>query len=396
MSSIKLLLIYIFSLFGVAPFLNYFTPGSHRILIWGMGTVVAGLILSNEINRLKNIPKEYWLYISLLFFPLLSIYNVVDFEGFFRYYQVLIANSILMIVIFLAIKSHKDFTRVIQALFVCTSCIVIFSYIQEGGNSYTSDSLERLEGITGNSNGTAAYARISILLGMCILNWTKNKIWKIIIIAAIIVFAYVIILTASRANFAILLFILFSYVYIKYFKRVNILNYIAVVGLFIFSVSTVAISYLDDFYLYERLTRNEGSSLQEIEENEARLILYKLAFEATLENPILGLGLNQFRNASDGMISHTDILDIASQLGLFAVFFYSRIYIRIWKKFRHLISKFKGNIIIKILFLLFFTEILFGLSNPNWFLQLNMVVLSLLISYQTISERHEKSMILKT
>ena len=150
------------------------------------------------------------------------------------------------------------------------------------------------------------------------------------------------------------------------------------------------------FYIYDRLTRNEGSSLEEIEETESRLQLYRLAIEATTDNPITGLGLNQFRFVSDGKISHTDILDISSQLGLIAASFYFSIYVSIWKKFRYLITKFKGNIIIKILFLLFFTEILFGLSNPNWFLQLNMVILSLLISYLTIHEGHDKSMLLKT
>lgn len=394
MSSHKLLLIYLFSLIGVSPFLNDFSPGSQRILIWGLGTIVAGLILGKESVRLKTLPREYLLYLSLLVFSLFSFYKITDFEGFFRYYQVLIANSILMIVVYLGIKSYEDFKKAIEALFLCTSTIVLYSYLKESGASYGADSHERLTGIVGNSNGTATYARTSILLGLCIMNWTKSKIKKIVVFGAIILFGYVIILTASRSNFAILLFILFGYTYIKYFKRFNLLTYSVIIGVIVFSISSFVVTYLDDFYVYQRLTRNEGKSFEEIEEEEARVKLYLKAFTATMENPINGLGLNQFRHYSGGHISHTDILDISSQLGIIAVLFYLSIYVKVWKKFRRFASKFKDDIIVKILLLLFLTEIIFGFSNPNWFLQLNMVVLSLLITYLSLYEEYDNKTIL--
>jgi O-antigen ligase len=394
MWSNKLLLTYIITLIGVAAFLNHFSPGSHRILIWGLGAVIAGVIFANESVRLKSIPREYLLYISLLGFALLSLYRVIDFDGFFRYYQVLIANSTLMIVAFLGIKNYADFKRTIEVLFICTSAVVLYSYFLEANNTFSAGTYQRLEGIIGNSNGTATYARTSILLGLCIMNWTKSKIKKIIILGSVLLFAYVILLTASRSNFAILLFILFVYTYIKYFKGFSLVTYSVIAVIFVAFVSSFVITYLDDFYVYERLTRNEGKSIDEIEEEEARVKLFLKAFNTTIENPINGIGLNQFRYYSGGLISHTDILDISSQLGLIAVLFYIRIYVNVWKKFWRFTKKFKDDIIVRILFLLFITEIIFGLSNPNWFLQLNMVVLSLLITYLSLYEEYDKNTIL--
>ena len=247
MKSFNLLTFYVFSLIGVAPFLNHFYPGSHRILIWGLGTIVAGLIFAKESVRLKSLPQEYLLYVSLLGFALLSVYKIVDFDGFFRYYQVLIANSIIMIVVYLGIKSFGDLKRIIEVLYMCISAVVLYSYFLEADNSYSADTYERLEGITGNSNGTASYARTSILLGLCIINWTKSKIKKIVLFGAILFCSYVILLTASRTSFGILLMIIFCYIYIKYLKRVSLITYSVILFLVVSSIFTFFCNFFTRF-----------------------------------------------------------------------------------------------------------------------------------------------------
>ena len=79
-------------------------------------------------------------------------------------------------------------------------------------------------------------------------------------------------------------------------------------------------TFLSDYYLFDRLTRNE--SVSSALDDESRLQLYLLALNQFLEHPLLGVGLNQFRIYSAGKISHTDILDILVQLGVFAGIIY--------------------------------------------------------------------------
>ncbi len=62
----------------------------------------------------------------------------------------------------------------------------------------------------------------------------------------------------------------------------------------------LAEKFLSDFYLFDRLTRNEDVS--GAVENESRLQLYGIAWKYFLEHPLLGVGLNQFRLYSEGKI----------------------------------------------------------------------------------------------
>jgi O-antigen ligase len=387
MNSGIVLRVYLIFLFGIAPFLSKFSPSSYRLILWSTGFFASSFIIVTEYRRLYKIPIEFYLYFSLLIFAIISLPKIEYYSDFFRYLQVLFANFILMISIYFAIHNYIELKKVIETIFYCLVMVVGFSFITEGSNDFSSQSFERLEGLLGNSNGTASYARISILFGLCMVNWSKNIFKLMIIYSTIILCGYVIILSASRSSLAIFTFVILSYLYFKYLKNLNLLVYVFLVIIFLGLIGTFLIEFIDDFYVYERLMRNEGKSLEEIQESEARLELYKIALEATLENPILGLGLNQFRHYAGGKISHTDILDIASQLGLIAMIFYVFIYVKIFNGFKKMFNSLNNNLILKILFLLFLSEIIFGLSNPNWFLQIDMALLSLFITYIDLSNR---------
>lgn len=85
-------------------------------------------------------------------------------------------------------------------------------------------------------------------------------------------------------------------------------------------------------------------------------------------------------------ITHTDILDILVQLGIFAGFIYCSIYVVLFNriiKLKKFFTSQKDVRVYQILLLCFSSELFFGLSNPNWFTQLQMVVLSLMIVYAT-------------
>tara|TARA_R110002050_G_scaffold13971_1_gene44451 strand:+ start:60 stop:1256 length:1197 start_codon:yes stop_codon:yes gene_type:complete len=377
--SSNLLVFYILILLLITPILGSISIVFKSQLIWSLGVPISLLIFYINRDKLNTIPKEYWRYGSLILFSLLGFFRVIDFSDFTRYFQVLVANLVLMIMLYLAVNSYDQLDKILVSIFISVSAIVLISFFMETGEAFTGSGKDRLEGLVGNSNGTATYARVSVILGLYILQnrltiFKKITLWTIIFISG-----FAIILTASRGNFANLVFILISYVYIVRFKNVNLKTYVLAVSLLLFFLGTLAMQLIDDFYLYERLTQSEANSVEELQEKEARVRLYVKAITAIVEHPFLGVGLNQFRHYSGGHISHTDMLDIGSQLGIIAMFLYVSIYVRLFKKLRVILRIFKENIKVRILLILFLSEVIFGLTNPNWFLQLDMLLLSILI-----------------
>lgn len=342
---------------------------------------MAFYIIEPNIAKINKLPKEYFLYILLLVFAFLGYPNIISEERFFRYVQVIFANFFLMVLVYYAISNIKEWQLIWKSIWIAGLAICIASFFTETV-SISSDDYERLEGIVGNANGTANYARVAIIASLINLQFYNRIIWKIILWASIFFFSYVIVLTASRGVFGNLVFIIGGYFALKYFRgwRVIILLLILlVIGNFIiFSAN----SFFDGVYLYQRLTRNE--SLSGAIEDESRMQLYSTAWKYFLDFPLLGVGLNQFRFFSEGKISHTDILDVLVQLGIFAGMVYVSIYVRLFNKIMKLTKSIEGEKdrhIYHLILLCFISELFFGLSNPNWFTQLEMIVLSLLIIY---------------
>ena len=287
-----------------------------------------------------------------------------------------------MIIVYFAINNIKEWELVWKIIGLVGLVVSFVGFFGEA--PAVEDEYFRLTGITGNANGTANYARVAIIAGLILLQFEKTKLWRIIIWAGIVFLAYTILLTASRGSFANCVFILGGYFAFKYFHgwRLIILLFI----LFIFGnlILILGEQFLSGFYIFERLTRND--SLSAALDDEARLQIYAEAWKYFLENPLFGVGLNQFRIRSGGKISHTDILDILVQLGIFAGIFYVSIYVRVMRKILRLRKFFasKDDLrVYQVLLLCFISEMIFGLSNPNWFTQLQMVVLSLMIVYVT-------------
>ena len=339
------------------------------------------MILIPRINQLGKLPAEYWLYGSLILFSFIGIFQVTDFKGYFRYLQVLVSNLILMITIYLVIRDLRDWEKLLRYFWLSVTLLVILGYLFYAGDANSEH--YRFAGLLDNSNGTATYSRAGILAALVLFHLSRSIFYKAIYAVSIVFLSFVIILTASRGNLLNLGFILFSVFYIRYFSGWKSLILILLMFVSFSYVSNMIISYLDDFYVFERLSRNEdlASALQ----NEGRIQLYLSTFHVFLEHPIFGVGLNQFRQYSGGKISHTDFLDILSQLGLIAGALYATIYFKLLKRLRKLLKQGLDNYLVKLLIIVLLSELIFGLTNPNWFLQLDMIILSLLITFSSKS-----------
>jgi len=377
------LCLYLFALLFLALYGKLGFQTLNQVILWVFGPLIAFYVLEPNVGRINKLPREYYFYLSMVVFALLGYLHVEDVTAFFRYLQVFIANFILMITVYYAINNIEEWKLAWKTIGLVGLIVSFISYFFEAPEAVT-EQYYRLEGITGNANGTANYAREAVTAALLILQFTTKRHLKLLIWACIIFLSYTILLTASRSNFANLIFILGGFLAFKYFSGWRLILLLFILFVFGNIFLYFAEQFLGDFYIFDRLTRND--SVSGAVENESRLQLYALAWNYFLEYPLLGVGLNQFHLFSEGKITHTDILDILVQLGAFAAFIYISIYIKLF----HRISKLKNYFnnkrdlhIYQILLLCFSSELFFGLSNPNWFTQLQMVVLSLMIVYTT-------------
>ncbi len=377
-----ILSVYLFAFLFLALYGRQGFQVLNQVILWGFGPLLALYVLEPNFSRLNKLPVEYFLYLSMVLFAFLGFMNVEDQQGFFRYLQVFVSNFVLMIIVFYAINNIKEWEVAWKTIALVGLFVAIVGYFVEA--PALEEEYFRLSGITGNANGTANYARVSIIASLILLQLTEKRYMKFLLWAIIIFLAYTILLTASRSNFANLIFILGGYMAFKYFNGWKLVILLIILFLFGNLFIFLAEQFLSGYYLFDRLTRNED--LSGAVENESRLQLYAIAWKYFLENPLLGVGLNQFRHYAEGKITHTDILDILVQLGIFAGIAYTYIYVRLFQRILKLKQYFhhiRDVRIFQILLLCFASEMFFGISNPNWFTQLQMVVLSLMVVYVT-------------
>lgn len=389
-----ILSVYLFAFLFLALYGKQGFQTLNQIILWGFGPLMAFYILEPNIMRIPKIPKEYFLYLSMVLFAFLGYLNVINDAFFYRYLQVFIANFVLMIIVYFGVNNLKEWELVWKILGLVGIVVAIVGYFIETPVAPT-DEFYRLEGITGNANGTANYARVAVIAGLILLQLIEKKIYKIMIWGTIIFLSYTILLTASRGSFANMVFLIGGYFAFKYFSGWRLIILLFLIFLFGNIILYFSEQFLSGFYLFERLTRND--SVADAIDTEARIQIYTKAWNLFLDNPLLGVGLNQFRIYSGGAISHTDLLDILVQLGIFAGAVYVSIYVKLFKKISRLKNYFTSKRdlnIYRILLLCFVSEIIFGVSNPNWFTQLQMIVLSLLLIYTTkirnTNEPHSK------
>ena len=374
--------VYLFAFLFLALYGKQGFQTLNQIILWAFGPLLAFYVLESNINKLYNAPREYFFYLSMVAFAFMGYLNVQVESTFYRYLQVFIANFVLMITVYYAINNIREWKLAWMTIALVGLIVAIVSYFISPVDE--TDEYFRLSGITGNANGTANYARVAIMALLIVLQFATKRLNKLLIWAIIIFLAYTVLLTASRSNFANVVFILGGYFAFKYFNGWRLVLLLFILFIFGNLLLYLAEQFLSDFYLFERLTRND--SVSGAVENEARLQIYALAWNYFLEYPLFGVGLNQFRYYSDGKITHTDFLDIFVQLGVFAGIVYVSIYVRLFNRISKL-KKFFASIIdlriYQLILLCFSSELFFGISNPNWFTQLEMVVLSLMIVYAT-------------
>lgn len=391
-----LISIYIF-IFLIGSLLGTFASAAlNQIVLWVLGPILTFYIVSVKLNRLNSIPTEFKLYFALIPISFLGLTQVEHVDLFFRYAKVLFSNAVFMLIIFLALESQEDIRIALFSVFLSCLTVVGLSFFLEVGTSLQQEADYRLSGIAGNSNGLATFARVGVILALYYSIVEQKVLYKVAYFLASVFMFYAIILSASRGNFGNVVFSVLLFINLK---KVNIPR-IALVFISLYFIYFLFLNYgeglIGDTFMYKRLTKNE--SVEDAIESESRIQIYIKTFDLFANNPLTGVGLNQIA-PKIGHISHTDWLDIAAQLGIIGIISYASIY---FKLFRKIVRNWKINNIMNndrfssLFFTIFLSELAFGLSNPNWFFQLNMLILGITIAQMTTVANKSRNQLLKT
>lgn len=395
--------VYSFLLLFVAQLGNAIAPWLNTLVLWLLTPIVGFFVIGRRGLKLTKWPKELYWFGALGILCFISSVNVISWSLFMRHWQALAANFFLMIIFFTAISTQKQFYFILRMVLLSLATIVIYSLLFHSSSSDITVDYYRFEGLSGNANGIANVSRLGFLLALIELHRRIGLFSRLILYALLIVFFYSILISASRGNLLNLTSAVFVYGLLYHIRGRRLLFTLLVALLAGGLIWTLLINFLDDFYIYERLviTQQKTDGI----EGETRVKLYKMAWQTFVDNYFLGIGLNQFGYYSGGKGTHSDLLDMALHTGIVGGLVYLRIYISIGKTLVFGLRKAyknlrKTNADIGIMTIIFFSEMIYGVTNTNWFQQLQIIILTLLIIYSKrrynwFQENNERQMLTK-
>lgn len=269
-------------------------------LLWGL---LSFLWAEVEEAQIEFQPRMIFLFIVVL-----SFYNLL------RWYNVL--NYFLWGVIFAGLLNVLVFFNIIP-------------FYADGVSG------SRFAGTLINANIMGTFMSFSIFSSILLRHFflkKKNKYLQWILYLNIPMSLYIIIQTGSRKGFllGIVLLFLFFVPYLKSTKNIiygSISVLVFIIG-FNFLLQNEGFAEQFEFVLERFEGAQETIAGTDVEEStEYRIYLANQAFDIWTENPVLGIGLNNFQTFFDGYYSHNNFAEIAANLGAVGLILYYLFYL---------------------------------------------------------------------
>jgi len=186
--------------------------------------------------------------------------------------------------------------------------------------------LPRLQSFFMEPGYFAFFMESSVFLSLILLENTKNKKWRILIVVGIVLQILSFLLSLSAAGAFCL--IVGYFFYIKYSKNITffnalirffkpILTYGLIIGIILFLIEKDLIMALFKALFLDHFSVDKGRSSA-----DDRADAFSMGLKAFTDHPILGIGFNQMRIVSNGLGTNNSFLTIAAELGMVGLVLY--------------------------------------------------------------------------
>lgn len=307
-------------------------------------------------KKYKNLKlKELFQFKPLLFLVLFVIWGFVSYLYSINQTEVIVKTirwvQLPISLFFLLCFIKNNFPYFIETISIIVSIILMvelyFSYSTffdlTKFTSYNFSYANLIKGATGNKNINAASVLIKIPFVILLLYRSKPFILKIILGLIIALTIYLVLILSARAAILSLIFISL-YLLIKYI--VNLLSSNFKLNDFSFPLVLLCIVIPISFFSIKYSSNNSASIANRVTtinsedtSTQQRLRYYKHSITQITQNPIIGVGLGNWKIKSvdydkldiNGYIipyhTHNDFLEIATELGVIGLIIYIMIFI---------------------------------------------------------------------
>lgn len=272
-----------------------------------------------KINELFKIPIELKLLLCWLIWSLITgLFVSENYELFFSNFKTASTLIFTCVIIYIALKMDPKAINYVMIGLIISGVLQIM-VIKFGLQPEEHIGKEREYGLSGNPNSLGlkmVYASFALLYLIMISEKRKIFYWILTFIGFYLFFE-VILISGSRKSalsFAILLafglsiFILNRYKKINLFKLFVSILFLAVIGYFL-TPSLIEGTVLGDRFQ----TLDESGGV----ESDIRYSMYQFGLELFYDNPIFGIGLNNYRvHFYSGQYSHSDYIESLASTGI--------------------------------------------------------------------------------
>lgn len=347
------------------------------------GLAMSSLFLIYFLYHRLTLQPEIIIYFAWVVWSVIGLSNAVDRELYVGGLRTIVQMAVMILVVSGIMVQQKNMSVTMLAMIV-GGMIVAFLTLYTGEFQQAADveGKTRAAGITENAN-SFAYLLLFVIIGVFFF-WERKSSskWRMFLLLIMGVAFIGVTLSASRKGFfGVLVFIFLWWAFCKKKKlsRNPIKAYIVVV-LLLGGLYFVAEHIISSTVLGKRF------ELAEIEHgSESRIQMYKDGLEMIRNNPLIGVGLDNYRALStSGLYSHSDYVEVAANTGIIGFILYFSIYVVLWRRLKRIKERINDAEILYTIGLLkaaIMTILILGFGRPNISSKLTWIFLASTIGY---------------
>lgn len=384
---------YVVFLFYLGIFQYVFFQIPNALFFLGMSMIILLLLnkvmTSTKVTLVVSLPVEVW--IAFAFYSLLTGFFVAENKALLVTSLLTYSQTLILMIYVIDVSVYEKTNKFFIKVYAVFSTVYMILMLNIGTYAFASNRLSLSAGSNPNSDG------MILLLGVfCILLLINQKKLMTFYFSLIIVGfkIYTIILTGSRKAFILVSLMVALWLVTVFRKQWKLLTNtkkilsVLTVGMALVVGMIYLQSFLYDSFLYERLTRDGGTSIL-----LARSGWADEAIRLFKSSPLVGVGFNHYRVLSVyKTYSHSTFLELIANSGLIGTIMY---FIPFFMIGHSLIKLYLRNRMSRTEYvtlqyiILLITWLLLAMGVIIFYGIIDSLALGLIISYYTVEKRKQ-------